>query len=276
MQVVETLDVAKAGATTGAATPSPMSGSRAPCRPGAASSVFAGYYLPGDPFGSVSLSHVHPNHPKGLTRTPTHAELLLTLSALITAAAGGSRHRVGRRLHRHRRPPGLDDGQPVRGRTSDNSPRTWLGYARNPGRAARVCRTVSHRVSAAGLGDAHEPGRRDHPGLNAARPRPLPVKGLNERYKLSYPANATGSTLSANEGAGKAADSSWSCPAGSCSRSATRRAASSRARIVDPVVTIDGATRGSAAWPRAKPRSGFRGHGLNHTTARGTCSSTST
>jgi hypothetical protein len=53
--VVETLDVSKAAAT---ANGNAFSYVRIPgaVPPGAASSVFAGYYLPGDPFGWVSIS----------------------------------------------------------------------------------------------------------------------------------------------------------------------------------------------------------------------------
>ena len=53
--VVETLDVSKATATGGG---NAFAYERIPgaVPPGAASSVFAGYYLPGDPFGSVSIS----------------------------------------------------------------------------------------------------------------------------------------------------------------------------------------------------------------------------
>ena len=53
--VVETLDVAKSAA---AATAPTVGYERIPgaVPPGAASSVFAGYYLPGDPFGWVSIS----------------------------------------------------------------------------------------------------------------------------------------------------------------------------------------------------------------------------
>jgi hypothetical protein len=56
--VVETLDVSKAfGVSTGADAKS-FAYQRVPASvpPGAADSVFAGYYLPGDPFGSVSIS----------------------------------------------------------------------------------------------------------------------------------------------------------------------------------------------------------------------------
>ena len=55
-QVVETLDVSKATATGGGTA---FAYERIPgsVPPGAASSVFAGYYLPGDPFGSVSISY---------------------------------------------------------------------------------------------------------------------------------------------------------------------------------------------------------------------------
>ena len=55
-QVVETLDVSKATATGGG---NAFAYERIPgaVPPGAAGSVFAGYYLPGDPFGSVSLSY---------------------------------------------------------------------------------------------------------------------------------------------------------------------------------------------------------------------------
>jgi hypothetical protein len=56
--VVETLDVSKAaGVFTGADAKS-FAYQRVPASvpPGAADSVFAGYYLPGDPFGSVSIS----------------------------------------------------------------------------------------------------------------------------------------------------------------------------------------------------------------------------
>ena len=54
-QVVETLDVSKAAATGGG---NAFAYERIPgaVPPGAASSVFAGYYLPGDPFGWVSIS----------------------------------------------------------------------------------------------------------------------------------------------------------------------------------------------------------------------------
>ena len=54
--VVETLDVSKATATGGG---NAFAYERIPgaVPPGAASSVFAGYYLPGDPFGSVSISY---------------------------------------------------------------------------------------------------------------------------------------------------------------------------------------------------------------------------
>ena len=53
--VVETLDVSKSAA---AANGNRFSYERIPgaVPPGAASSVFAGYYLPGDPFGWVSIS----------------------------------------------------------------------------------------------------------------------------------------------------------------------------------------------------------------------------
>ncbi|MDA0172828.1 HtaA domain-containing protein [Solirubrobacter taibaiensis] len=55
-QVVETLDVAKA-TTTGGGNAFAYERIPGAVPPGAASSVFAGYYLPGDPFGSVSLSY---------------------------------------------------------------------------------------------------------------------------------------------------------------------------------------------------------------------------
>ena len=55
-QVVETLDVSKATVTGGGTA---FAYERIPgaVPPGAASSVFAGYYLPGDPFGWVSISY---------------------------------------------------------------------------------------------------------------------------------------------------------------------------------------------------------------------------
>jgi hypothetical protein len=53
--VVETLDASRAAAK---ATANAFSYERIPgaVPPGAASSVFAGYYLPGDPFGWISIS----------------------------------------------------------------------------------------------------------------------------------------------------------------------------------------------------------------------------
>jgi hypothetical protein len=55
--VVETLDVSRSAASVGADRRS-FAYARIPgaVPPGAASSVFAGYYLPGDPFGWVSIS----------------------------------------------------------------------------------------------------------------------------------------------------------------------------------------------------------------------------
>ena len=56
--VVETLDVSKARRVTrrGRQVVRLRAHPRPPSRPGAADSVFAGYYLPGDPFGWVSIS----------------------------------------------------------------------------------------------------------------------------------------------------------------------------------------------------------------------------
>ncbi len=53
--VIETLDVSKATVTSAGKT---LTYDHIPAAvpPGAADSVFAGYYLPGDPFGWVSIS----------------------------------------------------------------------------------------------------------------------------------------------------------------------------------------------------------------------------
>jgi hypothetical protein len=54
-QAIETLDVSKAAVSSTATT---FTYERIPAAipPGAADSVFAGYYLPGDPFGWVSIT----------------------------------------------------------------------------------------------------------------------------------------------------------------------------------------------------------------------------
>ena len=56
--VVETLDVSKAGGVFTGADAKSFAYERIPAAvpPGAATSVFAGYYLPGDPFWRVSIS----------------------------------------------------------------------------------------------------------------------------------------------------------------------------------------------------------------------------
>ena len=54
--VVETLDVSKAAAVRRRRQDLHLRADPAAVPPGAADSVFAGYYLPGDPFGWVSIT----------------------------------------------------------------------------------------------------------------------------------------------------------------------------------------------------------------------------
>ena len=169
----------------GAATPSPMSDPGA-VPPGAASSVFAGYYLPGDPFGSVSLLHDR------LIPERTHGQpmrkLILTLGATallaVPAAASAADYTVtgGR----------LDWTMANQFESESGQSRTWLGYAIR-GRRPGVCRTG--RIESIAPGDADEPGRRDHPGAQrrgCARARQRPQRAL----QAQLPRHRDGDTLS--------------------------------------------------------------------------------
>ncbi|MDA0172829.1 hypothetical protein OJ998_27250 [Solirubrobacter taibaiensis] len=117
--------------------------------------------------------------------------------------------------------------------TSDNS-RTWLGYAIRAGGQG----VPNGRIESTAPATLTNPVGTIIPGLNAAA-TPAPVKGLNERYKLSYPANATGSTLSTTS-AGKL--SATVELAGGFTFAIHEASGFKPGTIVDPVVTIDGAT----------------------------------
>ena len=117
--------------------------------------------------------------------------------------------------------------------TSDNS-RSWLGYAIRAGGPG----VPNGRIESIAPATLTNPIGGTIPGLNAATV-PAPVKGLNERYELSYPAAAAGSTLSMT-GAGKL--SATVELTGGFTFAIHEASGFKPGTIVDPIVTIDGAT----------------------------------
>lgn len=116
---------------------------------------------------------------------------------------------------------------------ADNS-RTWLGYAIRAGGQG----IPNGRIESIAPATLTNPIGTMIPGLNAAA-TPAPVKGLNERYKLSYPAAATGSTLSTTS-AGKL--SATVELTGGFTYAIHEASNFKPGTIVDPVISIDGAT----------------------------------
>ena len=171
--VVETLDVSKAAAT---ANGNAFSYERIPgaVPPGAASSVFAGYYLPGDPFGWVSISFT--DCLKGLMRTLTLALAATALLAGAPAASAADYKVTGGKL---------DWTMANQYTGGGDAARTWLGYATNTVPVAGP--PAAGKVEPTAPATATDPA-----GAAVTIIDGTSVRGAEQFFTLGYPVAAAG------------------------------------------------------------------------------------
>ncbi|MBE2317222.1 hypothetical protein DVA67_014670 [Solirubrobacter sp. CPCC 204708] len=117
--------------------------------------------------------------------------------------------------------------------TTDNT-RTWLGYATQTTGGF----PPNGRIEATAPATLTNPVGASIPGLNGTA-TPTPARGVNERYKLTYPASATGSTFSTTSGGKLSATVELT---GKFTFIIHEGRNFKPGTIVDPVITIDGAT----------------------------------